>query len=92
MRTQNAMEEMIRMRHPTSKAWKSSKQPSLGPTRYRAQDGKSDYAAIITKVDGFECCLTVWLPNVSIPSLLTRVRFDPDATPETAKPGTCYQW
>ena len=81
----------------------SSKQPTLGPTRYRALDGKSDYAAIITKVDGWsggidapvslwECCLTVWLPNIAAPQLLTRVRFDPDATPETAKPGTCYKW
>jgi hypothetical protein len=71
----------------------SSKHASLGLTRYRGMDGSSDYAAIVTNVDSFgECCLTVWLPNIATPQLLTRVPFDPHATPETVKPGTCYQW
>jgi hypothetical protein len=67
-----------------------SKGPRLGPATYRALDGKSDYAAIITKVDGWECCLISWLPNIATPQLLTKVKFDPNAGPQSAKPGTCY--
>ena len=64
----------------------------LGPAIYRALDGKSDYAAIITKVDGLEVCLITWLPSIATPQLHTRVKFDPQAGPHTAKPGTCYTW
>ena len=70
----------------------SNREPRLGPCVYRALDGVSDYTAIITKIDKFEVCLISWLPNIATPQLLTKIRFDPQATPQTAKPGTAYQW
>ena len=69
----------------------SNRGPRLGPCLYRSNDGVSDLAAIITLVDGWEVSLTVFAPSQP-PQFYTRIRFDPDAEPLSAKPGTCYGW
>jgi len=67
----------------------SNRNPRLGPCLYRARDGKSDLAAIITLVNGWEVSLTVFAPSEP-PQFYTRIRFDPNANSETVEPGTCY--
>ena len=64
--------------------------PRLGPCIYRALDGVSDYAAIITQLEGgSDVSLTCFPPN-GAPTFYTRVRFDSEATAITVKRGTCW--
>ena len=64
--------------------------PNLGFVRYRALDGVSDYAAIVTLLEGGQLVsLTCFHPG-GAQTHFTHVRFDSQATPETAKRGTCY--
>ena len=69
-----------------------SKGPRLGPAIYRAHDGVSDYACIITLVEeSWVVSLTCFLPSGAL-TAYTRVKFDPNCGPQSAKPGTCYVW
>ena len=63
----------------------------LGPCLYRALDGKSDYSATVTLIEpeGDRVSLTVFQPSAGM-SFYTRIKFDPEATSETVKPGTAY--
>ena len=70
--------------------------PGLGPCLYRARDGVSDLAAIITLIEYLDsedgiafCSLTIFGPSQP-PQFYTRICFDPNANQETARPGTCY--
>ena len=65
--------------------------PRLGAAVYRALDGVSDYACLITLVDGWECNLAVF-SEVGAISYYRKIKFDPDAGPTSAKPGTVYVW
>jgi hypothetical protein len=69
----------------------SDHRPKLGPCIYRAMDGKSDYAAVVTLIEMGEdrVSLTVFQPSAGM-SFYTRVRFDTGANAETVKPGTAY--
>lgn len=80
----------------------SNREPRIGPAVYRALDGKSDLACVITKVehegsasargahiDFWSLCITVFPPSGQ-PQFYTRIKFDRDATLQSAKPGTCY--
>lgn len=69
----------------------SARAPSLGPALYRALDGVTDLACIITHVEGFEVVVTVF-PPMGRPDYYSRIKFDPQAGPQSAKPGTCYRW
>jgi hypothetical protein len=64
--------------------------PRLGPVVYRALDGVSDYAAIITMVEKEGTVhITTFMPG-ALPTFFTRIKFDGKATSNTAKPGTCF--
>ena len=64
----------------------------LGPALYRCLDGKTDLACIITMVDELnQCCVTTFPPGGAAQHY-TRIKFDRNATPQMAKPGTCYCW
>jgi hypothetical protein len=69
----------------------SDHRPKLGACIYRAMDGKSDYAAVVTLIEPGEdrVSLSTFPPGANI-TCYTRVRFDCDATTETVKPGTAY--
>jgi hypothetical protein len=69
----------------------SSRTPTLGFAIYRALDGVSDLACIITQVEGWEVTITVF-PPMKPPMYYNRIKFDPQAGPDTAAPGTCYRW
>lgn len=69
-----------------------SRGPRIGPAIYRALDGKSDYACTITRVEGWTVSIRAYLPDVVAAQLYHQVKFDADAGPSSAKPGTCYQW
>lgn len=65
--------------------------PSLGPALYKAMNGDV-LACIITMVEpNGECCLTIF-PPMRGPDFYSRIKFDRNAGPETAKPGTVYRW
>jgi hypothetical protein len=66
------------------------KSARIGPTIYRALDGVSDYAAMITAVekDGTVCVTT--FPPGAPPTFLNRVTFDGRADVDSALPGTCF--
>ena len=66
--------------------------PRLGPALFRAMDGVSDYAAIIVLVDGWWVNVTVFDPSTGQPAIYRKVKFDPDGSPQSAKPGTVYVW
>jgi len=65
--------------------------PQLGPCIYRAQDGVSDYAAIVTLVDfdgqRYGCSVTVFPPSQP-PQFYTRIAWETSYF-ANAKPGTC---
>jgi hypothetical protein len=64
--------------------------PRVGPTIYRALDGVSDYAAMITAVDkDGTVSLTTFMPGVP-PTYFNRITFDPTADESCALPGTCF--
>jgi hypothetical protein len=69
-----------------------SRGPRLGGAVYRALDGKSDYACTITSINGWECSIRCYLPNIATVQLYTNVKFEAEADPSSAKPGTVYQW
>jgi hypothetical protein len=61
----------------------------LGPTVYRALDG-SDYAAIVTMINEDGTVQVTTFPPGSMPTFLTRIKFDRKADVSTAKKGTCF--
>ena len=69
----------------------STRAPRLGPCIYRAMDGKSDYAAIVTLIEpeGDRVSLTVFQPSAGM-TFYTRIKFSVENTRETAVPGTAY--
>lgn len=64
-----------------------SKKPQLGPAIYRALDGKSDYAAIVTLVANGLVSVTVFGPSQP-PQYYTQIKWEREnfAAPQ---PGTC---
>jgi len=69
----------------------SNRGPAIGPAIYVARDGVSHLACIITLAEDFDVTLTVF-PPMKPPEFYNRIKFDPMAGPNTAKPGTCYRW
>lgn len=76
----------------------SIRHPTIGPAIYRARDGVSDLACIITMVDTRNSSADPWLVTLTVfppmkpPEFYNRIKFSPDASPTSATPGTAYRW
>jgi hypothetical protein len=64
--------------------------PKLGPVVYRALDGVSDYAAIITMIEKEGTVHLTTFPPGNPPTFLSRITFDGTADSHCALPGTCF--